>query len=137
MTANNVDTHLALVLLFCLILIVVDWLAGVLVSLRNGTFDIHQMPRQLTTTVVPYMGALILLFITQIIVAVVLPDSLESKSISGTLYAAAATFAAPRVIDIITKLQALLSGGTPLTNSPAPTVVSGPGLTGTTNATTA
>ena len=105
-----IGNHLVAALLAVAGLVVLDWLMGVLASIRAGTFSFHALPRQLETTVLPVIGGLGALLAVQVL------SSIYTDLGPGTadvFYAACATTAPKYLLDIVAKTQALLGGSTP------------------------
>lgn len=90
-----------------------DWLLGVLGALRNGTFSVSALPRQLESTVLPVVGSLTVLAFLQSTVS-----TQYSGWLAGGFTAAVAAYAPKAVLDIVNKVEALLPGST--TPAPAP-----------------
>lgn len=99
--------HIALALLAVVALVVVDWLLGVLAALRSGTFAAQLLPRQLETTVLPIVGALVAL--AAVSIGAALYVSPLTAPAAGVFYAAGAAYVPRWVADVVAKSNRLLA----------------------------
>jgi hypothetical protein len=105
--------------------VVLDWLAGILVSFKLGTFNVGQIPRQLATTWLPLIGGLVVVAIAAE-VATLYPGFIQGTGYV-TLLAAIVAVGVKALYDIVLKAQTLLgSSAAPATaqqTQPAPQVI--------------
>jgi hypothetical protein len=88
------------------LLVLADWLCGILAALRAGTFVLDALPKQVETTVLPYVGGMGVLAVLQ---------GYAAHTTVGGPFAAAFTLAAASYIpkaalDITEKVGLILSG---------------------------
>lgn len=81
-------------------LVFLDLLLGILLSIKQGNFDVRKLPQFLMRNVFPYMGSLLML--------VVFVESIPA--IAAIFYTSAATVVAKFLVDIKDKLSQLING---------------------------
>ena len=81
-------------------LILADFIFGVLVSLRNGNFSFSKLPRFVETSLVPYIGGLLVLALF----------SNVNAELGALFFTIAATITAKFLADIAAKATQLFSG---------------------------
>lgn len=83
-----------------LALILVDFILGIFLSLKQGTFDFNKLPQFLKTNIIPYVGSLVLLaFFTGTV-----------PSLQALFLTCAAAVAASFLKDVIVKLGQVFTG---------------------------
>lgn len=100
-------------LLIVVALVAADWLLGILAALRTSTFDVTALPRQLMSTVLPYVGAATIVWAIQWLTA--------NYAASGSPAAAVATLFSyfadgtlvPMTLAAIAAKLAVISGNPP------------------------
>jgi hypothetical protein len=110
-----VNTTILTALAAVLALVFADWLLGVLVAVRAGTFQFQCLPHQLESTVLPIAGSLTVLAFLQSVV-----PTQYAGALAGGFAAAAATYVPRAVLDIVSKAEALLQGTTPASTPQVP-----------------
>ena len=103
----HLDPTLVTLLIVCVGLAVLDWLCGILVGLKTGTFALNRLPNQLRTTVLPYIGGLLVLAVAQTLGSVSGLPSGVSESLTGLFVGASATVIGGCLHDIVIKVGAL------------------------------
>ncbi len=81
-------------------LILADFVFGVLVSLRNGNFSFSKLPRFVETSLVPYIGGLLVLALF----------SNVNAELGALFFTIAATITAKFLADIVSKASQLFNG---------------------------
>ena len=81
-------------------LILADFIFGVLLSLRNGNFSFSKLPRFVETSLVPYIGGLLVLALF----------SNVNAELSALFFTIAATITAKFLADIVAKAGQLFNG---------------------------
>lgn len=81
-------------------LIMADFIFGVLVSLRNGNFNFSKLPQFVETSLVPYIGGLLVLALF----------SNVNTELGALFFTIAATITAKFLADIVAKANQLFSG---------------------------
>ncbi|KUO71301.1 MAG: hypothetical protein APF81_01705 [Desulfosporosinus sp. BRH_c37] len=84
-------------------LVLLDLLLGIILSIKQGNFDVRKLPQFLTSGVLPYVGSLL--------VFVLFAGSLPA--ITAIFYTSAATVVAKFLVDIKDKLIGLNLDRTP------------------------
>ncbi|MGD0019984.1 MAG: hypothetical protein ABSD62_12080 [Candidatus Limnocylindrales bacterium] len=101
---------------------IVDWILGILVALKGGTFSVQKLPGQLVTMILPYLGGSGLLVLVQgwanQYVGSVAGGTAPAISLV-TAYAALSAYALKVLADVWSKIVAL----TPTQTTPAPAAV--------------
>ncbi|TGE33307.1 hypothetical protein [Desulfosporosinus sp. Sb-LF] len=87
-------------LLAVLSLILADSVFGVLVSLRNGDFNLSKLPRFVETSLLPYIGGLLVLALF----------SYSNTALGALFFTTTTTVTAKFLADIVTKATQLFSG---------------------------
>jgi len=100
-----------------------DWLLGILASLKTHTFSLQKLPGQLVTMILPYLGGSGLLvviqgWITQYVGSTSTGGAVPAISL-GAVYVALGAYALKVLSDVWTKILALA----PTTTNPAPPAV--------------
>ncbi|MDR3585612.1 MAG: hypothetical protein P4L59_09830 [Desulfosporosinus sp.] len=83
-----------------LALVLADFIFGILVSLRAGTFSASKLPQFIQTSLLPYSGGLLVLALF----------SNANTELGGLFFTTAATVTVKFVADIVTKATQLFSG---------------------------
>ena len=81
-------------------LILADFIFGVLLSLRNGNFSFSKLPRFVETSLVPYIGGLLVLALFSIV----------NTELGALFFTIAATITAKFLADIVSKASQLFNG---------------------------
>jgi hypothetical protein len=81
-------------------LILADFIFGVLVSLRNGEFDLSKLPRFVETSLIPYVGGLLVLALF----------SNVNTELGALFFTIAATITVKFLADITAKATQLFNG---------------------------
>jgi hypothetical protein len=81
-------------------LILADFIFGVLLSIRNGNFNFSKLPQFMETSLVPYIGGLLVLALF----------SNVNSELGALFFTIAATITAKFLADIVTKAGQLFSG---------------------------
>lgn len=102
-------------------LVLLDWICGLLVGLKTG-FQWSQIPRQLTTFVLPYLGGLVVMAVIAA-VAEHYPGFIQGTGYVA-LVGSIVAVGVKALADIFTKLQVLI-GSSPVA-APAPAAQQGP-----------
>jgi hypothetical protein len=85
-----------------LALVLADFIFGVLVSLRQGTFKFAKLPQFIQTSLLPYSGGLLLLALF----------STTNTELETLFFTVAATVTAKFLADIVSKVGTLFAGVT-------------------------
>lgn len=89
------------VLVTVLAIIMIDTVLGILVSIKNGEFDIRKVPRFLATNVLPYIGGLLILAL----------GSTASIELATIYYGAAAATSVKFIAEIKDKVKEIFGQG--------------------------
>ncbi len=98
--SSIVDTKVLATLETVLGLILADFILGVLVSLRNGNFSASKLPQFVQTSLIPYIGGLLVLGLF----------SNANAELGALFFTIAATITVKFLADITTKATQLFSG---------------------------
>ena len=96
--------------------VTLDWICGVLVALKTGTFSFGQLPRQLATTWLPLIGGLVVIAIVADLTKLY-PGFIQGTGYVG-LIAAIVAVGLKALLDIAAKVQVLV-GSNPAAPPPA------------------
>ena len=104
----HLNLTLLTLLLVCVGFALLDWIAGILVAVKAGTFQARAIPRQLGSVVLPYIGGLLVFAAFQ-----TLADGFNSQAVND-LATGAFTAAGTGVLvglghDILLKVAALIA----------------------------
>ncbi|KLU63438.1 hypothetical protein CEB3_c02010 [Peptococcaceae bacterium CEB3] len=82
-----------------LALVLADFVLGVLVSLKQGTFNLSKLPRFVETSLIPYIGGLLVLALF----------SKTNAELGALFFTIAATITAKFLADIVAKVSQLFN----------------------------
>ena len=99
-SSSLVDPKVSATLETVLGLILADFIFGVLVSLRNGNFSASKLPQFVETSLIPYIGGLLVLALF----------SNANAELGALFFTIAATITVKFLADITTKVTQLFSG---------------------------